>query len=174
MELNKSYSNKSNALRAARKNPEMNQDTLFAYELNGKWTVRDNVEAVEEVEVVEEVVAAPVPVKAEGLKAAHGFAGLALTLPSKPAPKAAPLTSRVKIEKDRDTQNGMSRPSIGGKCRQVWDKCDELTTTNGTPPAISQLMKIMLDIGGIRVNTIKSQYAYWRKFNGITGRIVEK
>src|SRR5690554_4439873 len=38
-------------------------------------------------------------------------------------PNPQPATG-LKIEKDRPEQNGIKRPSIGGKCRAIWDALD--------------------------------------------------
>ena len=44
----------------------------------------------------------------------------ALTEASKP-----PVIEGLKIEKNREEQNGIKRPSVGGKCRAIWDALDE-------------------------------------------------
>ena len=88
-----------------------------------------------------------------------------------PAPKgvASLLPSKgVKIEKDRDEQNGIKRPSIGGVCRTIWDVCDTMVAS-GEQPAIADV-KALTEEQGISSVTTSIQFYQWRRFNGITGR----
>jgi hypothetical protein len=84
------------------------------------------------------------------------------------APAAAPEGSGLKIEKDRPEQNGIKRPSIGGKCRAVWDACDEMVAA-GTPPTAKDVRAIA-EANGWNANNASIEFYQWRKFNGITGR----
>lgn len=83
------------------------------------------------------------------------------------ARKAAP-SKGIKIEKDRDEQNGVKRPSLGGACRKVWDACDELYD-NGVMPKPAVIKPIAEENGWNVNNTIIEMYQ-WRKFMGIRGR----
>lgn len=68
----------------------------------------------------------------------------------------------LKIQKDRAEANGVKRPSAGGICDQVWI----LAEANQ-----GKRFKEILEIGqkqGINIFTIRTQYARWRKFNGIS------
>ena len=47
----------------------------------------------------------------------------------------------TKIEKGRDKQNGVTRPSAGGKCRMVWDGLDALVAA-GTKPTTAQVREL--------------------------------
>ncbi len=87
----------------------------------------------------------------------------------KPEPKGSPTgITGIKIEKNRDEQNGIKRPSAGGKCRQVWDACDELYSEGAMP--MPDVIKILSDRKGWNVNNALIEMYQWRKFHGIRGR----
>ena len=80
----------------------------------------------------------------------------------------APVTSTgLKIEKDRPEQNGVKRPSIGGKCRAIWDALDQLALDTGDDPTAKQV-KELAALHGWNPNNASIEYYQWRKFNGIT------
>ncbi len=74
----------------------------------------------------------------------------------------------IKIEKNRDAQNGVSRPSAGGTCRAIWDALDAMVVT-GVQPSIKQA-KAHAEKEGWSLVTTSIQYYQWRKFHGIRGR----
>lgn len=87
---------------------------------------------------------------------------------SKPiVPTMAPGTG-IKIEKDRPEQNGIIRPSKGGKCWLVWDYCDGLYN-EGTLP-MPKTMRTWAKEHGLNENNAVIEMYQWRKFNGIIGR----
>lgn len=67
-------------------------------------------------------------------------------------------------------QNGVRRPKDGGACGKVWGLADSLSSSLGQPVPISELSKAA-GAQGINDSTIRTQYALWRKFHGITGRV---
>lgn len=71
----------------------------------------------------------------------------------------------LKIEQNRETQNGVTRPSIGGKCRAVWDGLD----AEGTDTTAKRARELA-DANGWDRTTTMVQFYKWRKFNGVTGR----
>lgn len=71
----------------------------------------------------------------------------------------------LKIEKDRESRNGVTRPSVGGKCRGIWDALDDLGLDVTAKTARDTLMP-----KGFDRTTIMVQFYKWRKFNGIEGR----
>jgi len=83
-------------------------------------------------------------------------------------PKAARAKSGssngLKIEKDRESRNGVTRPSAGGKCRGIWDMLDGM----GLEVTAAQARKA--GEGKYDRTTIMVQFYRWRKFNGIEGR----
>lgn len=77
-----------------------------------------------------------------------------------------------KIEKDRAKQNGVTRPSAGTTCAQVWMLADHMTSTLGTCARLSAVIEAAKELN-INQFTARTQYACWRKFNGITGRVTK-
>lgn len=75
----------------------------------------------------------------------------------------------IKIEKDRPEQNGIVRPSVGGKCRAIWDACDTLYATKGRVPMPKEMKDLAKGWGWNENNAVIEMYQ-WRKFNGYTGR----
>jgi hypothetical protein len=89
----------------------------------------------------------------------------------KPKRDRAPSGSSngLKIEKDREQRNGVTRPSIGGKCRGIWDELDaQYSVTGGIPTAKAARDALLPD--GFDKTTIMVQYYRWRKFMGVEGR----
>lgn len=89
-------------------------------------------------------------------------------LPAAPATPAATGTG-LKIEKDRPEQNGIKRPSAGGKCRAIWDALDEYRTNEGELPD-AKFVRALAAEHGYNANNASIEFYQWRKFNGITGR----
>ena len=87
----------------------------------------------------------------------------AAKLAEKEAAKLARVTER------EPEQNGMRRPKPGTKTRAIWDLCDQLSKELQRPVAIAELRDAVPE--GTNENMMRSQYAYWRKFFGITGRV---
>ena len=74
----------------------------------------------------------------------------------------------TKIEKDRETRNGVTRPSAGGMCRAVWDGLDVLAA-KGSNPTAAQVRELAAEQGWDKT-TAQVQFYRWRKFNGTSGR----
>lgn len=96
-------------------------------------------------------------------------AALAAALANRVAPAAkakAPSAPRAK----RVEQNGIKRPLAGpGICATMWATFDAITAKQGSPCTIAQAKVAMPDYN---VVNMQGEYASWRKFNGITGRVV--
>jgi len=75
----------------------------------------------------------------------------------------------LQIEKNRESRNGVKRPSAGGKCRQVWDALDEFRASKKTVPTVSDAKAIATEAGW-NVSNAAIEFYQWRKFNGIKGR----
>lgn len=87
---------------------------------------------------------------------------------AKPDVKSEAQGTGIKIEKNREERNGMTRPSIGGVCREIWDACDELYV-DGKVPSLKEMKKVA-DAKGWSHVTTSVQYYQWRKFHGVRGR----
>ncbi len=94
-----------------------------------------------------------------------------------PAASAAPRPPVLtKIEKNRDERNGVKRPSAGTLCAQVWDlawSLSELNESGNEHSKIATLSQVIkaAEARGINKFTARTQYARWRVFHGITGRL---
>lgn len=74
------------------------------------------------------------------------------------------VASGHKIEKNRDEQNGLKRPSAGTLCRAVWDECDRIEAEGGKPDA--KAMRAVNDQKGWNMNNTLIEFYQWRKFMG--------
>lgn len=107
--------------------------------------------------------------------AAAAFGAFALgQLTAKPQAEpeaAAPANSSgVKIEKNRPHANGITRPSAGTICADVWELAEAMTASMGRTVPLAALVDAAKE-QNINQFTARTQYACWRKFNGITGRV---
>lgn len=85
-------------------------------------------------------------------------------------PTPAPATGTgLKIEKDRDEQNGIKRPSIGGKCRAIWDALDAHAESTGDDPTAKDVKALAAEQGW-NPNNASIEFYQWRKFNGVNSK----
>lgn len=66
--------------------------------------------------------------------------------------------------------NGVRRPKPDTKCGQVWGIADKLSEKLGSPTPVAPVLE-QAEAAGLNVSNAKAEYARWRKFHGITGRI---
>ncbi len=97
--------------------------------------------------------------------------------PAKAAERAAKAEADAKAKAEREakkgakiTQNDVTRPAADSKTGKVWEIADNLSSTKGSPVSLSEL-KAETDKIGANPNMVSSQYASWRKFYGIRGRV---
>lgn len=76
----------------------------------------------------------------------------------------------LKIEKNRTEQNGVTRPSTGTVCDNVWNLCDHMTKALGKTVGLSALVDAA-KLQNINQFTARTQYARWRAFMGLKGRL---
>jgi hypothetical protein len=87
----------------------------------------------------------------------------------------AELAEKKKADREArkmPTQNGQRRPgpnSIGGR---IYAICDKLTEKRGSPTPVAPVIEAGVK-EGICETSLRCGYAQWRKFNGISGRIVD-
>lgn len=84
------------------------------------------------------------------------------------APKKDVEKTGKTIEPNRAEQNGLKRPSKGSTCAIIWDTCDRITSEKGSTCTSAELFNALQ---GYNDCTLRTQYARWRQFNGITGRL---
>ena len=81
------------------------------------------------------------------------------------AAKEAERVANIMPEK-----NGIRRPRPGTICGKVWETADSITEEQGSPVAIKTL-SAHTGVAAVNDATLKTQYARWREFNGIYGRV---
>lgn len=87
--------------------------------------------------------------------------------PVKEPKKDIAKTTKV-VEQNRVEQNGLKRPSKGSTCAIIWDTCDKITLESEATCTSAALFGALQ---GYNECTLRTQYARWRQFNGITGRL---
>jgi hypothetical protein len=88
----------------------------------------------------------------------------------KAAEKAAKEKEREekKAAKEALRKNGELPPREGTKCALVWDTATAMSSEQGAAIDGKSLIAALPEIN---VHTVKTQYARWRKYHGISGRI---
>lgn len=81
------------------------------------------------------------------------------------APKAP-----KKVAAPKDIKNGRTRPKEGSDSRKVWDTADKLAAKNGHNNNRGELLTTLK---GMNVNTVTTQFGYWRTYNGVKGRVAK-
>lgn len=66
----------------------------------------------------------------------------------------------------REERNGVKRPAPGGLCAAVWEYLD------AHPKATAKELREVASSKGWNPNNASCEYYGWRKFNGISGRVV--
>lgn len=66
--------------------------------------------------------------------------------------------------------NGVRRPKPETLCGRAWAVFDEVSAKNGAPASIKESLEIAV-ARGLNEGNVRVEYARWRKFFGITGRI---
>lgn len=88
--------------------------------------------------------------------------------PKVEAPKKQAEKTCKSVEQNRPEQNGLKRPSAGSTCAIIWDTCDRITNETEHTCTSAELFNALQ---GYNECTLRTQYARWRQFNGITGRL---
>lgn len=112
--------------------------------------------------------------KAEAKKAEKEAARLARQEAKKAAEaekQKAREAAKARKEAERmPEQNGIRRPKPDTLCGQAWKIFDDISAKNGAPASIGESMPIAREAHLNEAN-VRAEYARWRKFYGITGRI---
>lgn len=98
----------------------------------------------------------------------HGMLNPGSVPPVPEQPKKEAEKTGKTIEPNRPEQNGLKRPSKGSTCCIIWDTCDKITSEKAATCTSAELFNALQ---GYNDCTLRTQYARWRQFNGITGRL---
>ncbi len=87
--------------------------------------------------------------------------------------KSKRKAGKVNGKADRIEKNGIVRPRPGGNTAAVWEACDKVQGKLGKKraPAFSEVDAVLGKSPTIPQTTRRANYAAWRKFHGIKGRI---
>lgn len=81
---------------------------------------------------------------------------------------------KEKVEKPKmPSQNGVTRPRPETLCGRVWAIADEMSAKKQAPVAVADLL-VVTDAEGLNAGNVRCEYAAWRKFHGVTGRIMSE
>lgn len=73
----------------------------------------------------------------------------------------------------REEQNGVVRPKTESLCGQAWTACDDASANRGQPASIHEVLEIANE-RGLNIGNVKVEYARWKKFHGLSGRILSQ
>lgn len=95
---------------------------------------------------------------------------------AKAAKEAAKVQAKLDAKAAEDAQrqpeqNGVRRPGPDGLCGKVWGLADTLSAEMGQAVPIANLLKAGEE-QGLNPSNIRTEYARWKKFHGLSGRIV--
>ncbi|AVJ51797.1 transcriptional activator [Pantoea phage vB_PagS_Vid5] len=67
-------------------------------------------------------------------------------------------------------QNGVRRPKPDTLCGKAWELCDAISAKLGSPAPISYVIQAA-EAAGLNEGNVRAEYARWKKFNGVEGRV---
>jgi FtsZ-interacting cell division protein ZipA len=86
--------------------------------------------------------------------------------------EAAAQAKADKAASKQPEQNGIRRPKPDSLCGKAWATMDALTAERGSTVTIAALLEATNTMG-LNEGNVRAEYARWRKFNGVSGRIVD-
>jgi hypothetical protein len=94
----------------------------------------------------------------------------------KKAKEDAKAAKKAQAEEAKKTStmpesNGIRRPKPDTLCGKAWAVMDKMTADQGSPVAISSLLAVTTPMN-LNEGNVKAEYARWRKYNSISGRIL--
>lgn len=81
-----------------------------------------------------------------------------------------PATVVKAVKSDKIVHNEITRPGVETTCGKIWATADRISKEAKTIATIAML-KASPDMLAVNEATLKTQYARWRKFNDIKGRL---
>lgn len=93
----------------------------------------------------------------------------------KEAKKAEKEAEKARLQAEKEAsrmpeQNGIRRPKADTLCGKAWAIFDDVSQNSGEPASIGASMEVSR-AQGLNDGNVRAEYARWRKFHGITGRI---
>lgn len=82
-----------------------------------------------------------------------------------------PAQVQTKQRAAKQQVNGITRPAAGTETGKVWDTADAISASQAGHPAQIAQMKAHPAMKGMNDHTLKTQYARWRSYNGVKGRL---
>ena len=166
----KSYKTEQIAKQQASKKfgKDWEQTHLIQPGVDGFTIVEKLPEAPAEVEVAEGEPVSSAPSMLAGLVGNMLNPESVPQAPKVEAPKKQAEKTGKSVEQNRPEQNGLKRPSAGSTCAIIWDTCDRITNETEHTCTSAELFNALQ---GYNECTLRTQYARWRQFNGITGRL---
>jgi hypothetical protein len=86
--------------------------------------------------------------------------------------QAAEEAKAAKEANRQPEQNGVRRPGPEGKCGRVWAIADRLSAALGQPVPVADVL-VEAEAEGLSASNTRCEYARWKKFNGLSGRITK-
>jgi hypothetical protein len=103
----------------------------------------------------------------KALATASGIDPSTILAPVQPAAQGKGKSARA----DRLVQNGITRPASGTTTGKIWDLADKMSADAGGQPVAIGTLRAHVELKQTNDHTIKTQYARWRQFHGIKGRV---
>lgn len=82
------------------------------------------------------------------------------------ANRVTPPKQPLSIQKNREKRNGVTRPSAGGACAQIWDICFEREAEVGVEAVTLKDVKHIASEKGLNPTNATCEFYNWRKFVG--------
>lgn len=91
-------------------------------------------------------------------------------------PKAIKKVNKIDASGRMPVQNGVTRPRPDTVSGKIWKFLDDNSQKLGQPTPVKPAIEHFKNSNEFEfdLTTLRNQYALWRKFYGVVGRIVEK
>ena len=91
------------------------------------------------------------------------------------AEREAAKAAKKAEKQSQPSQNGVTRPRPGSACALIWNICDAVSKEMKQPAPVSAVIDVCAATKhgdeDLNTTTVRCQYARWRKFHGIVGRV---
>ncbi len=81
------------------------------------------------------------------------------------------VTPAKAVKVARIVKNDVVRPRDGGKTAAIWAIAESLKAKLGRTPTRAEVLEQAAKNKGTKLGMASTQYGYWRRFMGITGRV---